>query len=122
MTSTTAGPTEVAELAGRILDAIEANPGAFDMDAWYRNPARAELLPDAEPACGTTMCIAGWAAHLTGWTLGRYSRASKGGVGRFIENVAADALGFTESDSSTVSLFHMPAYKALAELRAMAGR
>ncbi len=44
--------------AEKVLDAIDAEPKAFDMRAWQ-----------GIGVCGTTRCIAGWAAHLAGWKL-----------------------------------------------------
>lgn len=58
------------DLAQRILDQITQHPDNFSMDSWFYRPGNNEELPsDAPVECGTTMCIAGWAAHLSGWTL-----------------------------------------------------
>lgn len=105
-----------AELAGRILDAIESNPDAFDMDQWHSGPT---LSPEAEPECGTTLCVAGWAAHLSGWTLDG-SNASKGDEWAKVSRVACDALGLTVEAGA--DLFYAGEDYALNTLREMAGR
>jgi hypothetical protein len=69
MSTDAAQPTQLARTARKVLEAIEANPEAFYMSAWFSvRDGEVSLAPDA-PVCGTTMCVAGWAAHLNGWTL-----------------------------------------------------
>ena len=46
-------PTFDADLAYRVLDAIEANPERWDQREWR-----------AATDCGTVMCFAGWTAHI----------------------------------------------------------
>ncbi|MEV7871478.1 hypothetical protein AB0P17_36510 [Streptomyces sp. NPDC088124] len=126
-------PTTPAELAAAILDAIEKAPDAFDMTSWVSiaSASGATLSPTAEPRCGTTMCVAGWAAHLLGWTLVegmatpvRLNNGSellvcvyavKDGNARLVEEVAHDALGPGVS-------FYASSDEALAQLREIAGR
>ncbi|MFF9097593.1 hypothetical protein ACF1AX_31280 [Streptomyces sp. NPDC014802] len=110
-------PETPAQLAAAILDAIEAKPEAFDMTTWFSS--RGPLMPDEEPDCCTTMCIAGWAAHLSGWTLDE-SCAVKPGARRWIEDAAADALG--HDLVNTTNLFWLPPDDALEVLRELAGR
>ncbi|MFF8406941.1 hypothetical protein ACF06P_35600 [Streptomyces sp. NPDC015684] len=118
-TTTAQYPTTSAEVAAAVLDAIEANPHALDMGTWFwPRGANKTLPPEQAPACGTTMCIAGWAAHVTGWTLvpdGMSGR--KDGVTRGIEDIALDALGLTFTN-----LFYDAADEAIEGLRQIAGR
>lgn len=44
------------ELAARILAEIEAHPEMHEQGTWRT----------VRPSCGTTMCVAGWACHLSG--------------------------------------------------------
>ncbi|WP_329214869.1 hypothetical protein OG352_05390 [Streptomyces sp. NBC_01485] len=140
-TAVTPYPEAPAEIAAAVLDRIEANQAAFNMYYWAHLPESRQLDPDAEPACGTTLCAAGWVAHLTGWTLvhlpedqdeevigrdadGReYSSytnvfAEKGDHRRFIGDVARDALRLADTET----FWDAPAEKALSRLRAIAGR
>jgi hypothetical protein len=116
-------PQTPAEVAAAILDAIEYEPAAFNMSTWATLP-NGKLEPGEEIQCGTTMCIAGWAAHLTGYTL----RGDKdegviavapGGQEHDVETVAADVLGLGPGDTDT---FWLTASDARARLRAIAGR
>ncbi|WP_432169089.1 hypothetical protein [Streptomyces sp. 1222.5] len=112
-------PSTPAEVAAAVLDAIATNPHALDMGTWFwPRGASKTLAPEQEPPCGTTMCIAGWAAHLTGWTLlsdGMNGR--KDGVTRGIEDIALDALGLTFTN-----IFYDAADEAIEGLREIAGR
>ncbi|MFF2094820.1 hypothetical protein [Streptomyces sp. NPDC058202] len=108
-----------AQVADAVLDAIEANPAAFDMATWFwpRGPRRT-LLPEQTPECGTTMCIAGWAAHLTGWTLlSDGLSGSRDGVTEDVADIAAEALGLTMHN-----IFYDSADEAIECLREIAGR
>lgn len=54
-----AAPTPFnADLAHRVLEAIEANPHHWNQRKWCTTTE-----------CGTAMCFAGWACHLEGWQL-----------------------------------------------------
>jgi hypothetical protein len=113
-----------AELAGRILDAIEAQPAAFNMNDWHSDHVWDEetkpLSPDSDPACGTTLCVAGWAAHLTGWTLQGIVATKPNGEEDYTDDVGQEALGL---DTDTAgALFYSTADVALEILRSMAGR
>lgn len=67
---------KVQKLFNQIADRIEADPESYDQDIWgYTEPQRsvdyedldyrkAEIL---EQDCGTSHCIAGWAAVLSGY-------------------------------------------------------
>lgn len=98
-----------AELARKILDRIDQQPDNFDMSDWFRRSGgNVTLRPTEEVDCGTTMCLAGWAAHLSGYTL--ISRtvdhadggletlviASKDGVERGLTGVAMKLLGIND--------------------------
>ena len=106
-----------AELARRVLDAIWQNPEAFDMDTWHDSVDETPLDPNEDPSCGTTMCVAGWTAHLTGWRVWG-SDASKDGVQRDVDDVAADALGLSKTD--TAVLFYSTPWRAIEILEEMA--
>ncbi|MFI6249012.1 hypothetical protein [Streptomyces sp. NPDC051016] len=114
-------PSTPAEVAAAVLDAIEYEPAAFHMGTWATLPT-GTLAPGEELECGTTMCVAGWAAHLTGYTLKSHE---DGGViavaedGRVyeVEEVAAEALDLGDTD-----MFWETAADARAQLRVIAGR
>jgi hypothetical protein len=64
------------ELARKMLRLIKLNREAFDMDTWFNSQDGImpqalviELENDSSPTCGTTMCLAGWAAVANGWVL-----------------------------------------------------
>ncbi|HET6636811.1 MAG TPA: hypothetical protein VFH77_17480 [Streptomyces sp.] len=118
MPDTTVPPTlhTPAEVAAAVLDAIESQPDAFDMACWFWKPMGEALAPGETPACGTVMCIAGWAAHLTGWTL-HSTRASKGTQFQSIPDIGRQALGLDNED-----LFHAAPGDAINALRDIAGR
>jgi hypothetical protein len=116
-------PQTPAEVAAAVLDAIEARPDTLYMKTWATLPAGV-LHPSDKIECGTTMCIAGWAAHLTGYTLRREAEdvgiyAEKDSGKYEVENVAAEALGLGPDETS---MFWLPAPEALQQLRAIAGR
>lgn len=57
--------------------------------------------------CGTRMCIAGWAADLTGWHYSAFltagdqtGRMYKGDRSESIENIAREALGLTHDEAT----------------------
>ncbi len=94
--------------AERVLDAIDANPDQFDMTAW----------------CGTTRCIAGWAAHLDGWKMPRIVSsvwAEKDNRSDRIPEIAARFLGIDYNDAMP-QLFDATAFwsnaPSTAEIRA----
>lgn len=130
MTTTTRPPGTPAEVAGAVLDAIEAQPDAFDMSRWMDLPEYGRLAPYDPPECGTTMCAAGWTAHLTGWTLVQVDEdtlpddaddsvwAEKDGRRELVCDVASEALQLEEEDIFWFSTRQT----ALARLRQIAGR
>lgn len=64
-------PTPNAELAYKVLDAVNAHRKSFDMSDWWDGPAERVTLNDLlDEKCGTTACFAGWAIALSGYDLG----------------------------------------------------
>jgi hypothetical protein len=140
MSDTTTLPATPAEVAAAALDEIENHPTAFNMNEWVRLPWTPRLAPDQPPACGTTLCAAGWAAHVTGWAIvdlpegetediptscggnqyvdaaGVY--AEKNGEKRLIWDVAREALGLEEHQT----FWYAGPDEALQRLREIAGR
>lgn len=118
-TKVTPYPETPAEVASAVLEAIEKQPHTLSMGEWYYHPDRTALPPSDEPDCGTAMCVAGWAAHVTGWTLVGDHHATKDGRTRTIEFVGTAVLGL---DDETNGLFWFKDEEALAKLREIAGR
>lgn len=99
------------ELCRRILDAIDAEPDAFDMNAWAWTPqvlegvdpeeADGAVLVEPGPlnVCGTTMCLAGWAVHLEGWKITNDAKATKDGLVQYVDVLAVDLLGIDDDAS-----------------------
>ncbi len=84
-----AGPDPApAVVAGAVLAAIHCSPQAFDMLAWYEDPQGRLLEPGHKPERGTTLCVAGFTAHVTGWTLVDATNARKDDLYVRIEDVA----------------------------------
>jgi hypothetical protein len=108
-----------AEVAQQVLDAIELYDAAFDMDTWFYTAGTGFLSPAETPSCGTTLCVAGWAAHLTGWTLikapGSRVYAVRGDRCALIPDAAREALGLPNDE-----LFHLSSEDALFRLRRIA--
>lgn len=141
-TTVTPHPQTPAEVAAAVLEAIEASPDAFYMDDWANLPDDTPLQPYVAPSCGTTLCAAGWAAHLTGWTLVEVEEgtspadiivrlpdgrdvpgyagvyAEKAGERREVAYAANVAFGFQPGEG----FWHVDEATALAELRRLAGR
>ncbi|HEY6116440.1 MAG TPA: hypothetical protein VI172_10810 [Candidatus Dormibacteraeota bacterium] len=117
-TTVTPYPSTPAEVAAAVLDAIELRPDTLNMSEWYYHPDSRYLMPSDEPDCGTTMCVAGWAAHVVGWTLVNDFDATRGDETETIAFVATLALGLDDE----TDLFRMPAAQALRRLREIAGR
>lgn len=127
-----------------VLDAVAANPEAFDMLDWFRGPRildaihagiAPELRPDEELSCGTTLCAAGWVCHNAGYKIrgnlgdrgmGRpyvtnykvTPQAAPDAAPRDIQAVAEQLLGLTEDQSN--QLFFTDDDHALAALRRIA--
>lgn len=85
-------PATPAEVASAILEAIAAQPEAFTMEHWAMLLGVHSLVPDEAPACGSTLCAAGWAAHVTGWTLVSLPFTDADGASQLDD---AEALEFT---------------------------
>lgn len=92
-----------AELAARIRAEITERPDHYNQGAWFSG---ADVLrPDedlnAPTHCGTTLCVAGYAAHFTGHTLlpsGITYRPDTNQRG-FVDQVARRELGLNEDDA-----------------------
>lgn len=60
-----------SELLLQIADMIEQYPESYDQGTWgtFNSPDRTRNfdLDLVDTGCGTSMCIAGWAAFLTDW-------------------------------------------------------
>ncbi|MFD4830169.1 hypothetical protein ACFWPV_09980 [Streptomyces uncialis] len=120
--STPTYPQTPAQVATAVLAAIEERPDAFDMGAWvaFVTEDGADgpgiLDPGSPPPCGTTMCVAGWVAHVTGWTLvDQWEEVETGGGERAVQmsssyaerdelvldigDVAREALGLSRDDT-----------------------
>ncbi|MFM9707907.1 hypothetical protein [Streptomyces galilaeus] len=140
-TEVTPKPETPADVASAVLDAIEAQPDVFNMDHWAWLPDAIRLPPETAPACGSQLCAAGWAAHVTGWTLvslpveeqaeatgvdddgDEYEEltsvyAERGEERRLICDVAAKALGLKPSET----FWYVDGPTALKRLREIAGR
>jgi hypothetical protein len=107
-------------LMRKILEQIEADPSLLIMDNWATDLS---ITSDATQyvkalltnrglvnTCGTTRCIAGWAAEFTGWTpqftsSGIAEDAEKDGQFGHIEDIAQRELGLT--DFQAASLFYL---------------
>jgi hypothetical protein len=112
-----------ATVARAVLDNIERNPATFDMNHWYESRNEGVLTPADEPLCGTTMCIAGWVAHLTGWSLYPGDHlATRDGDEREIKDIAAEALNVPAHDNETdgPGLFYETNEHAVTLLRTIA--
>jgi hypothetical protein len=90
------------------------------MSVWHYDDAEMPLYPGSDPECGTTLCVAGWAAHLTGWIVDG-GAARRGGDFRNTSDVGRSALALTQEAANELFL-HTTNVGALAMLREMAGR
>ncbi|MFI1767492.1 hypothetical protein ACH41H_36345 [Streptomyces sp. NPDC020800] len=140
-TTVTRYPDTPAEVASAVLDAIEQRPDTFAMNDWAWFHDAGELPPNAAPECGTTLCAAGWAAHVSGWTIvcldadnlaevrvcepdgtQRTTQAQvfaqKGDERRLIPQAAAEALGLKPRES----FWYVNEKEAVKRLRAIAKR
>jgi hypothetical protein len=101
-------PETPAEVAQAILNLINEFPERFDMCSWADTPDGEAIAPGSlgeERDCGTTLCAAGWAAYVTGWTLTADPTGStgmmyarKGDVVLTVDEVAARALGLSKDN------------------------
>lgn len=84
-------PTPNAELAYKVLDAVNAHRNAFNMFNWWDGPDEKVTLKDlTEEKCGTAACFAGWAIALSGCDLG-------GGISRDGEYVSYSYRSFAQT-------------------------
>jgi len=124
-------PRTRQELAAEILLIAEKGEH-FNMARWWASESQEEelCLPAArqELDCGTTMCAAGWALHLTGWNLRTLKREGFSSIAMAenpttgetgdIKMVAARALGLTSAEAE--ELFFTSAPLAIELLRQLA--
>ena len=106
--------SDYAKRAQQILEAVKfENLRNLDMGTWFTpSGEQMTLPPDATPACGTTMCVAGWGAHLAGWTLSYAgAQAIKGDDVRPVSEVGQEWLGlpndhlfFFSNDDALIAL------------------
>jgi hypothetical protein len=95
------------EVARRALEGIRREAHSFCMDAWvdFGQAHTGVLEPDDSPeACGTTLCMAGWAVHVAGYRVNAYGQAYIGNVGpdfydlvQSVDRVARGLLGLSNS-------------------------
>lgn len=123
--------------AQAFLDAVAAQPKAFNMSEWLKMVGRdalSGLEPVQEvgspPACGTTMCAAGWIVHNAGYTLrgvledgwrpyfSRFEAIAPNGRADDVGLVAAGLLGLNPGESE--ELFYGDDLHALAVMRRIA--
>ncbi len=111
----------------KILNAVQLNPNNFNMSSWFNacpmedwQDTLKDLLPQDEPSCGTTLCIAGWAAHNAGYRISQdgITAFDVSGCGIPIPTVARHYLGL-DGDESTW-LFHLVHDRALEALNELA--
>ncbi|MGI5143786.1 MULTISPECIES: hypothetical protein [unclassified Streptomyces] len=90
------------DLAARILQQITDYPEQHDQAQWLEGIDR--LSPDQPLPCGTTLCVAGHAAHLRGYTLSNELRGTlalkEGAETLPVEAVARRELGLTSRDAA----------------------
>ena len=92
---------ETRKMAQDVLDFIEANPEMHNQSHFF-----------SENACGTTMCVAGTAAHLKfGWNSEDDGNA---------EIAAQGLLGFDDFEESELVFYEMDKQRALNKVRKMA--
>ncbi len=106
--------------AKKIYEIVTTHPESFDMAFWCENADidLDRLKPEDEVInCGTTMCIAGWAAHLAGYTLVDGYDAVRGNEETTISNAAMGELYGTQE--ALDRLFGMTNEDALDALTAM---
>jgi len=120
MTYTKIYPTEPADIAAAVVDAIDIDRRAFNMGTWCRLPeGEKELLPEFRPSCGTALCAAAWTVHCAGYTLVRgEAEAMKDGVLYNVPDLAADLLHIPRG----TYLWYECEEAAYDELKRIAGR
>jgi hypothetical protein len=113
-------------LIDAVLDIVENHPELHDQSLWV-DGLREALEGGTEPDCGTTACVAGWAAILSAPAGSRIESTGHvllagEDISRDVEEYAVEALGISESggvwlfsqlrtrDEITVSLRYLKAY------------
>ncbi|MER6853775.1 hypothetical protein AB0A81_38750 [Streptomyces flaveolus] len=93
-----------ADLAARIRTHIAEYPEHHDQEAWLSG---ADVLHPEDDLnspdhCGTTLCVAGYAVHLTGHTLLTGGAVHVRGTDKWhtTEQVARDELGLSDDDAT----------------------
>src|SRR5690242_20196944 len=116
------GPVTVPyeqRLAAKVLEAVEEHPETLNMHDW----ASVGLEPNEHPAqCGTTLCLAGWTAHLLGYAIQDdegWARHPLSGEQGHVFTIARMALGL-DVDQAVVIFNSSPKPRALALLRRLA--
>jgi hypothetical protein len=124
-----------AQVARRVAEIIRAHPGMHYQGSWWDaglQAGEADMLPVARllasldaSRCGTTCCVAGWAAAVTAPAGSVFEDSDvryPDGRNRRIEFAAADALGLDASEE-TPELFQgwRTRDEVLAELDRIAG-
>jgi len=96
------------ETAQAVLDQIRMNPETHWQGA-YESP------------CGTTRCVAGWAAYLHGCRqIETGLRIEPDGSRELVHNIAADCLGLSEDDAIDLFSASLPAAEAVHALEYLA--
>lgn len=106
-------------VAAAVLEKIDANRKAFNMRYWASDYVKGDCDTNL---CGTTMCVAGWVAHVLGYTiLGVSGTAFKPGEElkkRHVDAIAQEALELTNAQA--YCLFYASAETALRILHDLA--
>ncbi len=79
------------KLFDQIADAIEKEPDRYD-----------QLDYETKTSCGTAYCVAGWAAHLSGYvsTGANFWQLSGGSQPIYIHTLAGDLLGLNDDEAT----------------------
>lgn len=101
------------DLAKLILEQLEEKPHTHNQQYWFRKDRSGAsvdtLMPGERVECGTTLCVAGWAAYMNGYMLTSYEKGITTatlpfGPQRQVPDVAQELLGISEMDAYI--LFH----------------
>lgn len=99
------GPLTMSHRANLILKAIRTHPNSFDMTDWVQflddDHPQGSLKPTDPVTCKTTLCVAGWAAHLDGWKIDGSAIAYKGSAEeRSVARVGEEYLHLTPTQAT----------------------
>lgn len=101
------------ELAQHILNQLEEKPYAHNQRWWFHKNRSSEatsvLMPGERVECGTTLCVAGWAAYISGYMLTSYeggitTATLPFGPQRQVPDIGRELLDLSEMDAYI--LFH----------------